>query len=159
MHLRAFGSIHSDPTVFCRVMDRSIRFGQDRSRDPKGHVGRPILLPCRRSEAISDADAGEIPRPWPVCRRLPRPPPAARAACSIAQQSSIRCCNCGIEQATTWSWRSVKSMEEATSGGVRCVFCGCGTAACSSCCSAPRRRTTSTANGAAPPCRKPAQSF
>ena len=36
--LRGSGSIHSNPTVFCRFMDRSIQFGEDRTRDPKGHV-------------------------------------------------------------------------------------------------------------------------
>jgi len=29
MHLRGSGSIHSNPTVFCRFMDRSIQFGED----------------------------------------------------------------------------------------------------------------------------------
>ena len=43
MHLRGSGSIHSNPTVFCRLMDRSIQFGKDMTCDPKGHVGQTIL--------------------------------------------------------------------------------------------------------------------
>ena len=100
MHLRGSGSIHSNPTVFCRFMDRSIQFGEDSTRDPKGHVGRPSLhLILCISAWPAPREALTPSKSWPLSairaavspRRLHprlasgeqvpplvRPPPAAR---------------------------------------------------------------------------------
>ncbi|KAG2644513.1 hypothetical protein PVAP13_2KG203386 [Panicum virgatum] len=78
MHLKGSGSIHNNPTVFCRFMDRSIQFGEDSTRDPKGHVGRPSL------HLILCISAWPAPREalTPKCRRSSglRPQLACRLA-------------------------------------------------------------------------------
>jgi len=67
MHQRGSGSIHSNPTVFCRFMDRSIQFGEDSTRDPKGHVGRPSLhlILCIYAWA-APREALTLSKSWPL---------------------------------------------------------------------------------------------